>query len=895
MNTRDGDGSSSRPRWPYRIVRLYPKGFRDEFGGLIATVATERLAAGKTSVAGELSDLVRTGAREWKNAARAGLGAAGKGSVEPMNTLIQDVRYSLRMLVKTPVVSLIAALSLALGIAATASMLAMANGFLNSSIPYPEGDEIVSAWLDNGAGMGTGSPISPWTFDRIIEEDVGFAELSGFAMGAASLTVGSGDPQLVQLIRAEGNLLEVFRTQPAIGRGFTEDDVLEGAPGVVILIHSFWASRFQADPDLLGKTIDLDGEPHTVIGVMPEWFELIPANVHLLKPFDFSTSIDLTGRTVLAMGRMKPGIDIGQLQPGLEAVQVAAAETWPVSNAGWSIRAEYLSESFPGPTDTRLIEILLLVSLFGLLIACANVANLLLGRAEERQREVAVRTALGAGRGRILAQMLTESVVLALIAGGVGTWAATFVIKGFRAAMPPELPQAMHPTLTPGVLAVVLVVTLGTGILFGLAPALHSVRGELRDSLAGARGGTAGRSRKRLRNAFVVGEFAVALALLTGASVLMMAFNSLAGGDGGFRSEGIATFSVSLNAERYPDAEARSRFHMALLQELEGDPLFASGAAMLTLPRARNTAATTYAFPGGVGENAEVLPTGVYNIVSQGYLATLDVPLIEGRFFEPSDEFEAEPVVVISQAVAARYFPGESPVGQSVRLGREDVPEQENVGRRIIGVVADVAQDRLSVNTAPRAVFYVPVRQVPTSTLSYAVAVTGEMSAAGEAIRARLRSLDPTIPVGNLQTLVAHVDTQLSGPRSIAMFVGVMGAISLLLAAMGIYGVMAHSVVQRTREIGIRMAMGAERQSVVRLVASNGMGLVGVGLIVGGPLAFLMYLAVRSSMVELFTQINPWPAFTMVTLSLVAVAGIACLIPAMRASTITPLRALGTD
>ena len=855
----------------------------------------ERMQMGRTSALREMADLVRTGAREWKNAAGELLHDAGKGSVEPMNTLLKDIRYSLRMLLKTPVVSGIAALSLALGITATATMMSLANGFLFSSIPYPEGDELVAVWLVNQPLQATQGSTSPWTYGQMKENVSAFSELAAYTTGVANITSTDADPQQVRSVIMERNLLDVFRVQPAIGRGFTDEDAMEGAQGVVILLHSFWASRFQSDPAVLGSTIELNGEPQTIVGVMPESFEMIPANVHLMQPRDFSLSADMTARLVLPMGRLAPGVSMEQAQTELDAVQASALETWPETNQNWTLNAEYFRESFPGPTDTRLVQILVAVSLFGLLIACANVANLLLGRAEERQREVAVRTALGAGRGRILAQMLTESMVLALIAGSAGAWAASFLVKAFAIAMPPEMPRALYPSLTPGVMAAVLVVTLGTGLIFGLAPALHSVRGELRDSLGGSRGGTAGRSRKRLRNAFVIGEFAVALSLLTGAAVLMQAFNALAGGDGGFREEGIVTFQLTVDSNRYPDIQERGRVHTDLLEALDAEPLFASAAAMMTLPRGRNTPATGFSFDGVTPPDEQTMRMGVYNAVSEDYLATLDVPLLEGRFFTESDAFDGPPVAVISKAAADRYFPDESAVGRRVRLDREDVADQENEGREIIGVLADVAQDRLTVNAAPQAVFYVPIRQRPAQSLFYAVEVNGDMAAAGEGIRARLRTIDPTLPIAELQTLESHVNVQLSGPRIIANFLGAMGVIALLLAAMGIYGVMAHSVIQRTREIGIRMAMGAERRSVIRMVARNGMGLVTVGLVVGAPLAFLMYLAARSSLAELFDLLNPWPAFTLVAVSLAAVAGIACFIPALRASTITPVRALGAD
>ncbi len=506
-----------------------------------------------------------------------------------MTTLFQDLRYGLRMLAKAPVVSAVAALSLALGIAANASIFAVTNAFLFKPLPFHDQDALVL--LREGR---QGEPIE--SFDGVSIGDLrdfeaaaqGLTGVMAYTVEPANLT-GMDVPEQLQVVVGTPNLLDVLGVQPSLGRGFRAEEGAEGVGSVVVLQHDFWQRRFFGDPQALGRTLTLDGTTYTIVGVMPESFDMLPANVQAFRPTDFAAQReDRANRDYLAFARLAPGGSAEQVQRAVSPVAERLAAEYPESNRSLEVRVMKARDFFPGPTDTKLTMILAVVALFGLLIACANVANLLLSRAEERQKEVAVRTALGAGRQRVLRQMLTESVSLGVMAGVLGIGLAIVVVRRLRAAMPAELPRSMMPALDPAVVAVTMMLAVLAGVVFGLAPALHAGRGDLREALGeGSRGGTASRSRRRMRSAFVVGEFAVALALLTGAGLLYDAFNRLIESNPGFRQDGLLTFTLTAPESRYPDSSDLVVYTDELLDRLAGVPGVQSVAVMSNLPRGR--------------------------------------------------------------------------------------------------------------------------------------------------------------------------------------------------------------------------------------------------------------------------------------------------------------------
>ena len=802
-----------------------------------------------------------------------------------MTTLLQDLRYGLRMLAKAPVISAVAALSLALGIAANATIFALLDAFLLEPLPYHDQDGLV---LLGGRRQGESSQdfvsLSMADFRDYEAAARGLFSAMAYTTERANLT-GMDVPEQLQVVVGTPNLFDVLGVQPAIGRSFRAEEGAAGVGNVLVLEHDFWQRRFLGDTEVLGRTLTLDDQTYTVVGVMPEAFDMIPANVHAFRPTDFAAvRDDRASRDYISFARLVPGATAEQVQRELAPVAERVAAEHPDTNRNLEVRVMAARDFFPGETDTKLTMILAAVALFGLLIACANVANLLLARAEERQKEVAVRTALGAARHRILRQLLTESVTLGLAAGVLGIALAVVLVRWMQAGMPPEMPKAMIPELDPGVLAMTLAVAVLAGIAFGLAPALHATRADLREALGeGSRGGTASRSRRRLRNAFVVGEFAVALGLLTGTGFLMDIFNQLTPADPGFRQEGLLTFSLTVPEDRYPASPELVVYEDELLSRLAAVPGVQGVALMSSLPRGRGNPSTGYTVEGRPAPAEGEAPTAGLQAVNPEYFSTMGIALLSGRGIESSDRAGTQPALVVSQALVDREFPGEDPLGRTVTFRGET--------RTIVGVAADIVQDRIALAGDRDEAFYVPVAQSPPRNLAFALRTAGDPEALSADVRRAVWAVNPDQPVAQLRTLDEHVAESLAGPRAIALFIATMGAIALALAAMGIYGVMAHAVAQQQREIGIRMALGAGRGTVVAMVTRSGLTLAGIGMLLGLPLSYLMYRSVASAF-NLFEGEVGMSYAAWVTAALAAVALLSTWLPARRASGVPPVAAL---
>jgi putative ABC transport system permease protein len=802
-----------------------------------------------------------------------------------MSTLMQDLRYGLRMLAKTPLVSSVAAVSLALGIAANAAMFAILNGFMFEPLPFGDQDGLVLLREGRrGESLDLFGGVSMGNFRDYEVAATSLAAATAYTTDVANLT-GVDVPEQLRIVVGTPNIFDVLRVQPTLGRGFRPDEGAEGVGNVMVLDHDFWQRRFFGDPDVLGRAMTVDGQSFTVVGVMPEAFDMIPADVQAFRPSDYrERSEERATRGFMAFGRLTPGATPERVQQELDGVVTRLAAEYPDENQGYEMRVMPARDFFPGSTDTQLVTILTAVTLFGLLIACANVANLLLGRAEERQREVAVRTALGAGRHRILRQLLTESVTLGLVAGALGIALAALLVRWLRGVIPAELPRVFLPQLDAGVLVATVLVSILAGAAFGLVPALHSVRTDLREALGeGSRGGTVGRRRKRLRSAFVVGEFAVALGLLTGAAFMMEAFDELTGADPGFRQEGLLTFSLRAADDRYPQEEDLVQYQDELLASLGAIPGAQGVAAMSSLPRRFFNPSVSYEVAGRERADRRELPAAGFQAVNPEYFATMEIEVLQGRNFEETDRAGGQRVAIVNQAFARREFPDEDPLSRTVTF--------RNQAWVVVGVVGDILQARIPLAGDRGEAIYVPVAQAPLRSPSYALRVAGDPTALAGDVRQAVWAVNPDQPVALLRTLDAHVAESLAGPRAISIFLLGMGAIALLLAAMGIYGVMAHSVAQQQREIGIRMALGAGRRSVVGMVTRSGLGMAGVGMLLGLPLAFVMYRVVASAL-NLFESAMGVSYAAWVTLALALVAVLSTWLPARRASSIEPVAAL---
>jgi putative ABC transport system permease protein len=803
-----------------------------------------------------------------------------------MSTLLQDVKFGVRMLLKAPVVSGVAALSLALGIAGNTTIFALLDGLLFEPLPYDDQDGLVLLReLRHGEGIEMSPGVSVPNYRDYVEASGSFADASLYTIDLQNLT-GVDVPEQLQMVLTTPSLFEVLGVQPALGRGFRAEEGTDGLGNVVVLEHDYWETRFLRDPGVLGRSVTIDGVPLTVIGVMPEEFDLIPANVQAFRPTDFSDRLEArSGRGYIAVARLSPGATAEAVEIELTGVASRLEGEFPDSNRGWGLSVIGMRDFFPGPTDRKLFKILTLVTLFGLLIACANVANLLLSRAEERQKEIAVRIALGAGRRTVLRQLIVESVTLGVIAGLIGMGLATWVVKWTRTSMPAELPRAFMPELDPGVLAVTLLVSILAGIAFGLAPAFTAAGGELSEALGeGARGGTAGRRRKRLRNLFVIGEFAVALALLTGASFLIQSFNSLSNSDPGFDPDGLLTFQLAVLEDRYADDLAIVTYQDELQRVLHEIPGVEGVAIMSSLPRGRGNPSSRYTVDGRPIPEPTEQPVAGLQSVNPDYFETLEIGLVQGRLLEASDRMEGQKVAVVSQAFVRREFPGDEPIGKGITLDGESWV--------IVGVVEDIMQDRIALAGSNGEAVYLPLAQRPLRNPSFALRTSvAEPSALAADVRRAVWSVEADQPVASLRPFEDHLAESLAGPRTLSTFLTGMAILALVLAAMGIYGVMAHTVAQQRREIGIRMALGAGRGSVVGMVTRSGLTLSGIGMLIGAPLVFVMYRGVLSAF-GLFEAEVPLTYAYWVTAALAAVAFLSTYLPATRASGVQPVDAL---
>lgn len=803
-----------------------------------------------------------------------------------MGTLLQDLRYGVRMLWKSPVVSAVAALSLGLGIAANTTMFALLDGFVLEPLPYEDQDGLVLIReLRRGDPIEDSPGVSVANYRDYVQAADGLEAAALYTLDPQNLT-GVDVPEQLQVVLTTPALFDVLGVPPVLGRAFRPEEGAGTVGDVAVLEYDFWQTRFLGARDILGRTLTVDGVPVTVIGVMPEDFDMIPANVQMYRPTHFDDRAqDRVGRGYIALGRLAPGATLEQVQGQLSGVASTLARTYPEANRGWEVRAVGIRDFFPGRTDRMLISILTAVTLFGLLIACANVANLLLGRAEERQKEMAVRRAMGAGRRRVLAQLLTESVTLGLAAGAVGIALAIFLVRWLQSVMPAELPASLMPELDPGVLAATVAVSIGAGVVFGLAPALTATGGALRDALGdGARGGTAGRRRKRLRNAFVVGEFAVAVALLTGAAFLVQAFNSLSSGEQGFEGDGLLTFGISIPSDRYEDAEAVLLYQEELERTLAALPGVEGVAVMSSLPRGRGNPSAPYTVAGRTPPAETERPAALIQAVNPGYFATLGVELLAGRLPGPQDRADSPPIVVVNQAFVDREFPGEDPLGRTLIVQDEE--------RTIVGVVEDILQLRISVAGRASPAMYVPLAQWTLRTPAFALrSAAADPATLAADVRRAVWGVDPDQPIARLRPYEDHLAESLAGPRAMSTFLSAMALLALGLAAMGIYGVMAHAVAQQTREIGIRVALGAAQGAVLAMVTRSGMALAGLGVVLGLPLTFVMRRWVMAALGVFETDI-PFESAVFMTLGLLLVALVATYLPARKASTVAPVVAL---
>jgi putative ABC transport system permease protein len=807
-----------------------------------------------------------------------------------VETLWQDVRYGARMLGRSPGFTAVALLTLAIGIGANSAIFSFVNAILLRPLPYPESDRLVflSEWSKQVPDMS----FSLANFEDLRDQNRVFESLFAFR-GQDYVLTGEGEAERLSGRQVTSGFFATLRLHPVIGRAFTRDEDRPGAERVALLGEGLWLRRFGGDPGVLGRRLVLDGEPYTVVGVLPDTlhstFRRTEIWTSLGRLADRLGGPERRGNHpgIYVLARLAPGADVDRARTDVKALAERLATQYPATNARQSMMLEPALETLVGPLRPALLILLGAVALV-LLIACANVANLLLARAASRQKEIAVRTAVGAARGRVVRQLLTESVLLALAGGALGLAVAAGGMSALRAILPDRAPRVGEVALDGAVLAFTFVVALGTGILFGLLPALQTARVDSARTLKeGGRGGTAGRGRQRLRALLVVSEVSLALVLLVGAGLLVKSFLHVLRADPGFAPESALTLTVSLPPASYDAPAKRVAFLDRVLDGLAGVPGVQSYGSTAPLLGGWQTSFTVEGRPEALPGQA---PSTDITRVSPGLVRAMGMRLVRGRDFDDRDR-EGQPLVcLVDETMAATYWPNEDPLGRRLRLGsghHDDKP-----WLTVVGVVAHVKN--YGVDHDSRVETFVPYRQDPLGFATLVVRTSGDPAALASAVRDVVRSVDPDVPVFSVRPLADVVANEYVAKRVAAQLLGAFAVLALLLAAVGIYGVMSWAVTQRTQEIGVRVALGAERADILRMVLARGMRLAGVGLGVGLGLAFVLARGLEGALGTLLFGVSPTdpPTFSAVPVLLAAVALLACLLPARRALRIDPVRAL---
>ncbi|HEX8072780.1 MAG TPA: ABC transporter permease [Pyrinomonadaceae bacterium] len=810
-----------------------------------------------------------------------------------MGTLWPDVRYGARVLWQRPGFTAVTVLTLALGIGANTAIFSLVRAVLLRPLNYPEPEQLVMVWEEERAIGAERETPAPANYADWKTQSQSFADMAAIDQRVYNLT-GDGEPERVFGFGVTANFFPLLGARAALGRVFTTEEDRPDAAKVVVLSHGFWQSRYGGDAAVLGRNVLLNGEPHTVVGVMPADFQFERPDVQLWTPVAFTPEqLARRGLHYLeVLARLKPGVTVAQANADVQALMQRVAAAYPDDAMGVSANVIPLHEQLAGDVRRPFTVLLVAVALV-LLIACANVAGVLLSRAAARQREIAVRAALGASRWRIVRQLLTESVLLGVLGGTGGALLALWTFSFLQQMIPPGLRAATTLKLDLPVLGFTLAVSLVAGVIFGLAPALAAARTELNEALKQGGGrGVFGMAQRRLRGAFVVAQVALALVLLIGAGLLLQTLYKLRGQYADLRPEHVLTARTQLMGERYRTHAQRVAFFDQVLARVAHLPGVVAAGYTTAAPLLQKGGAN-----GLVLEGREADPNAAWNAnhrqVSADYFRAIGLALREGRGFDERDDERAVPVAVINETMARAYWPGESALGKRFKVGEQTGQPPKNPWLTIVGVVADVRQ--MGADAPVKAEMYVPYRQTepyggmfPPRDL--VVRTAGDPVALVAAVRNAVHEVDAYQPLANVRTMSEVLSRETAQRRLGMVLLAAFAVLALLLAALGIYGVLSFFVVQHTPEIGVRMALGAQTADVLRLVIGKGMrlALAGVGLGLAG--AFALTRLLRN---QLFGVQPADPlTFTLIALLLTAVALLACYLPARRATRVDPMVAL---
>jgi predicted permease len=807
-----------------------------------------------------------------------------------LETLIADLRYALRVMRKNPGFAAIAILTLALGVGANTAIFSVVYAVLLKPLPYKNPSQLVLVL----AGKPPDTELTGTSFPNFEDwraQNTVFTEIAGDQAHDLNVS-GRGEPFVVHVSVVTPEMFDVLQGTPIAGRTFLAEDGKRGAPPVVILSENLWRSRFGADPKLVGQSISLDKKPFTVVGIMAAGFSspALRRNHDIWVPVvddpEFGGWMARRGGHWLRItGRLKPGVSIAQAQAEMDAISARLAKEYPADNEGWIVRVLPLQSAIVGDVKPALVILLGAVGLV-LLIACANITNLLLARATSRAKEMSVRIALGAGRGRIIRQLLTESAALGLLGGVAGTLLAFWGVKGLSSLLPPEI-AISHETHVDGhVLAFALLLSIAASFVFGLAPALFAAGADLNTSLReGAGRAGAGGRRQTARSFLAAAETGLAMVLLVGAGLLVRSFITLASVSPGFRSDHLMKAEVSLPQFEYSKPQQWNAFANDLLARIQAEPGLSDSAVAIPLPLANGFINLGFTIEGVAVSPASNTRTANYVAATPGYFGVMGIPFLKGRGFTSQDISTTPLVTIISEAMARQYFPNQDPIGKRITFG---FPPDGDAPREIVGIVGDVRDVALNQNPAP--MMYVPYAQAPFWGAVVVSRSNLTLAAFADAIRRDAGEIDKDLPVTDIAAMPDVVYTSVAQPRFQMVLLGLFGSLALLLAAVGIYGVISYSVVQRTHEIGIRMSLGAQPGQILQLVVGQGLKLALVGIAIGGVAA----LALTRLMMSLLFGVSPADPLTFagVALLLAAVALAACYVPARRAMRVDPMTAL---
>ncbi|HVR10052.1 MAG TPA: ABC transporter permease [Thermoanaerobaculia bacterium] len=806
-----------------------------------------------------------------------------------MAGLVLDLRTALRRLAKNPGFALLVILPLAFAIGANSAIFSIVNAILLHPLPYERPERLVAIWGAESQSSTDRNDLSPPDYFDLAKQSQSFEQIGAATPYWSVNLTGVAEPEKLATEVTTANLFRVLGVAPLLGRGFAASNDLPGGRREVILSHGFWQRRFGGDPGVLGRALSLDGDGFTVIGVMPASFTYLSPQTDVYLPLSYvSDRLELRSQYFLrAVGRLKPSATVVRARGEVAAIGGRLAREYPQSNAGRGFDLAPLQETVVGGVRPTL-AILLGVVAFVLLIACANVANLLSLRAVRQQRQVALRVALGAARGRVVRGLFVESATFALLAGCLGLALAALGVHAFASVAPPNLPRAREIGIDGTVVVFTLGLSLLTAFLFGVLPALQTVRTDVNEALKeGARGATGG-AGARLRSLLVVVELSLAIILLVGAGLLLQSFVYLRAVKPGFNPHRVLTFEALLPGTKYSTSQQKAQFFTDLVDKLATLPGVAAVGGINYLPLSDGGASAEIRVEGQPTPPGTPAPSTDARVVTSGYFSAMGIPLRAGRSFSPDDTTRAPLVVVINQTLRDRLWPGQDPLGKRIQLGP---PNPRAPWITVLGVVGDVRAHGLAAEPSPQAYIHM-LQSAPTG---MSIVVRSQMAPAqlAAAVRRDVHTLDPDLPVSNITTLDERLASSISRERLLTALLGIFALVALMLGLIGVYGVISYSVAQRTREIGIRMALGARRGVVLKQIVAEAMSLALAGVLVGlaGAAALSRFMA------SLVHGISPTDRVTFAGIAALMVAAslLASYLPARRAARANPAVALRID